>query len=332
MQSSLNTLKPPFSAAALAIDLPAEAARIEAFIRTAAGQRLRRRGVVLGVSGGIDSAVCATLATRALGAQRVLALLMPERHSSAEATARALHLCRQLGIRHVVEDISDSLEALGCYRRAEEAILRLFPLYGAGWRHKIVIAGASLGEDAIAHFNLVVESPEGRQEIARMPSDVYLQVVAATNFKQRVRKNLEYFHAETLNYAVLGTPNLLEYELGFFVRGGDGLADIKPIAHLYKTQVYALAAHLGVPEEIRSQPPSTDTYGLPQTQEEFYFALPYHRADLLLYAERNGVPEEEAGAALGLDAAQVRRALRDFAGKRRAAERGLAPALTIADA
>lgn len=329
MQSILSTRKRPFSAAALDIDLAAEADRTEEFIRAAVGARLRRRGVVLGVSGGIDSAVCATLATRALGPQRVLALLMPERHSSPDATARALGLCQQLGIRHVVEDISDSLEALGCYRRAEEAIRRVFPLYGPGWRHKIVIAGDSLSKDAIPYFNLVVESPDGAQDSARMPSDVYLQVVAATNFKQRVRKNLEYFHAETLNYAVLGTPNLLEYDLGFFVRGGDGLADLKPIAHLYKTQVYALAAHLGVPDDIRIQPPSTDTYGLPQTQEEFYFALPYHRADLLLYAERNGVPEEEAGAAVGLSADQVRRALRDFAGKRRVAERGLAPALVV---
>lgn len=316
----------PFPAGALRLDTAAEATRIERFIATAVSQRLRRRGVVLGVSGGVDSAVCATLAARALGPQRVLALLMPERHSSEEATGRALRLCRDLGVRHVVEDITESLEALGCYHRAEVCIRQLFPDYGPGWLHKIVI-GSKAAAEAIPFFNLVVQSPDGIRQTARLPPGVYLGVVAATNFKQRVRKNLEYFHAEAANYAVLGTPNLLEYELGFFVRGGDGLADLKPIAHLYKSQVYDLAAHLGVPEEIRSQPPSTDTYGLAQTQEEFYFALPYGTADLLLFADRNGISAEEAGAAVGLDAEQVRRCWRDFMGKRLVAERNLAEAL-----
>jgi NAD+ synthase len=137
--------------------------------------------------------------------------------------------------------------------------------------------------------------------------------------KQRTRKLLECYHAERLNYAVVGTPNRLEYELGFFVRGGDGLADFKPIAHLYKSQVYALAEHLGVPAEIRREPPSTDTYSLPQTQEEFYFALPYEQADLLLWALRHGVSAGEAGTAVGLTAEQVDRAYHDMEAKRRAA-------------
>lgn len=325
MYNGHHTPDRPFPAGALRLDTAAEATRIERFIATAVSRRLRRRGVVLGVSGGVDSAVCATLAARALGPQRVLALLMPERHSSEEATERALRLCRDLGVRHVVEDITESLEALGCYHRAEEYIRQVFPDYGSGWRHKIVIGSGA----EIPFFNLVVQSPDGIRQTARMPPGVYLGVVAATNFKQRVRKNLEYFHAEAANYAVLGTPNLLEYALGFFVRGGDGLADLKPIAHLYKSQVYDLAEYLGVPEEIRSQPPSTDTYGLAQTQEEFYFALPYGTADLLLFADRNGISAEDAGAAVGLDAEQVRRCWRDFMGKRLVAERNLGEALRV---
>lgn len=325
MYNGHHTPDRPFPAGALRLDTAAEATRIERFIATAVSRRLRRRGVVLGVSGGVDSAVCATLAARALGPQRVLALLMPERHSSEEATERALRLCRDLGVRHVVEDITESLEALGCYHRAEEYIRQMFRDYGSGWRHKIVIGSGA----AIPFFNLVVQSTDGIRQTARMPPSVYLGVVAATNFKQRVRKNLEYFHSEAANYAVLGTPNLLEYELGFFVRGGDGLADLKPIAHLYKSQVYDLAAHLGVAEEIRSQPPSTDTYGLAQTQEEFYFALPYGTADLLLFADRNGISAEDAGAAVGLDAEQVRRCWRDFMGKRLVAERNLGEALRV---
>ncbi len=152
-----------------------------------------------------------------------------------------------------------------------------------------------------------------------MPLDVYLGVVAATNMKQRTRKLLEYHHAERLNYAVVGTPNRLEYDLGFFVRGGDGLADLKPIAHLYKTQVYALARHVGVPDEVVRQLPTTDTYSLPQTQEEFYYALPYDRMDLMLWAYRHDIPPGEAGSAVGLSSEQVERVYRDIVGKQRVA-------------
>ena len=162
-----------------------------------------------------------------------------------------------------------------------------------------------------------------------MPTDVYLAVVAATNMKQRTRKMMEYTHAESRNFAVIGTPNRLEYELGFFVRGGDGLADLKPIAHLFKSQVYALAEHFGLPQSIRSQMPSTDTYSLPQSQEEFYFALPYHEMDLLLYAWHDNVPAAEAATAMGLQPDQVERVYRDLVAKPRVAERLARDAETV---
>jgi len=310
------------------LDYAAESARIESFMARAVG-RLKRRGVVLGVSGGVDSAVCAALAARALGSERVFALLMPERESDDDSVGRAVRLCRRFNIAHAVEDVTGGLEAIGCYRRRDDAVRRLCPEYGAGWRHKIAIASSA--ESGIPFFNLVVESPNGARAVKRMPADVYLQVVAATNYKQRLRKAVEYFHAERLNHAVVGTPNRLEYDLGFFVRGGDGLADLKPIAHLYKTQVYALAEHLGIPEEIRSQPPSTNTYSLPQTQEEFFFALPYDKADLMLHAMTAGIPEETMAAALGVEPARVRQVWRDFAGKRRLAERTLGEALLVGE-
>ena len=174
----------------------------------------------------------------------------------------------------------------------------------------------------MSFFNLTVESPAGERTTKRMPASVYNRVVAATNMKQRTRKLIEYSHADANNYAVLGTPNRLEYELGFFVRGGDGLADIKPIAHLYKTQVYSLAEHLGVPASIRSQPPTTDTYSLPQTQDEFYFALPYPEMDLMLWAWEHGVDAEAAAGPMGFEPPQVERVYRDIEGKRRVAARG----------
>lgn len=306
------------------LDCAAEVRRIENFLRQAVARRLNRRGVVVGVSGGVDSAVCAALAARALGPERVLALLMPEREASDAGRERAERLCRQLGISYHTQDITAALEAVGCYAERDEAIRRLFPAYGPGWRSKIVLSEGS----GIPWFDLVVETPEGERMHQRMPHAVYLQVVAANNWKQRIRKSTEYYHAERLNFAVIGTPNRLEYALGFFVRGGDGLADIKPIAHLYKSQVYALAQLLGIPEEISSQPPSTDTYSLPQTQEEFYFALPFDQADRLLHAMSSGADPADAGAQLGLDTERVERIWRDFAGKQRVSARALQDALT----
>ena len=297
------------------------AGSIEKAITRLVGRELKRRGLALGVSGGIDSAVCAALATRALGPDRVFALLMPEADSDPDSTARGRELCDQLGLKYELEDIAPTLEAAGCYRRRDAAIRRVFPEYGPGWRQKITLAEGLLDTDRVSYFNLTVASPDGEMQTQRMPTDVYLEVVAATNMKQRTRKLMEYFHAEARNFAVLGTPNRLEYELGFFVRGGDGLADLKPIAHVFKTQVYALAKHFGLPQSIQSQMPSTDTYSLPQSQEEFYFALPYHEMDLLLWAWHEDVPAEAAGAAMGLEAEQVERVYRDIVAKRRVAER-----------
>jgi NAD+ synthase len=297
------------------------AGHIQASLTKLVGRELTRRGVVVGVSGGIDSAVCAALATRALGPDRVVAILMPEADSDPASTERGRELCDQLGLKYEVEDIAPALAALGCYSRRDSAIRRVFPDYGEGWRQKITLAEGLMDRDRVSYFNLTVASPDGELQTARMPTDVYLEVVAATNMKQRTRKLIEYFHAEARNFAVLGTPNRLEYELGFFVRGGDGLADIKPIAQLYKTEVYALAAHLGLPQSIQSQPPSTDTYSLPQTQEEFYFALPYAEMDLLLWAWHHEVSAAAAGEAMGLGEEQVERVYKDIVAKRRAAHR-----------
>lgn len=311
------------------LDAEAEVARIGAAMVAALSRRLHRRGVVLGVSGGVDSAVCAALAARAVGPDKVLALLMPERDSSDDSTLRGRDLCERLGIPYVLENITGPLEAAGAYSRRDEAIRRLVPEYGEDWRQKIALASDPLGGARIAYFDLVVESPEGVRQKARMPADVYRQVVAATNMKQRIRKLTEYYHAERLNHAVLGTPNRLEYELGFFVRGGDGLADLKPIAHLYKTQVYALAEALDIPEAIRSQPPSTDTYSLEQTQDEFYFALAWQDMDRLLAARRRGMTAAETAGVMGLEAGQVEQVWRDCDGKRRMAARSLADAITV---
>ena len=315
--SAVVTSRPhAFSRDVLRIDEARAAERIESSIREQVLAVLRRRGAVVGLSGGIDSSLVGSLCARALGPDRVLGLLMPERDSSGDSLRLGRMLAEHLGIRHVVEDIGPALAGIGCYDRQLEAIRLVFPDYGEGWRCKITLPSLLEGE-RLNVSSLTVADPEGRQRTSRMTPPAYLQLVAATNFKQRLRKSLEYYHADRLHYAVAGTPNLLEYDQGFFVKHGDGAADFKPIAHLYKTQVYALAEHLGVPPEIRNRPPTTDTYSLAQTQEEFYFALPYDLMDLCLWAHSHGVPAEEAAPILGREPDLVGRIYRDIEAKRR---------------
>ena len=300
----------------LAIDAEAQIERIAQSLRAQVLGEFRRRGAVLGLSGGIDSSVVAALCVRAFGKGKVLGLFMPERHSSDDALTLGRLLADSLGIEAIVEDIAPALEGLGCYRRQDEAIRSIVPQYGPGWKCKLVLPSI-LEATRLNVTRLTVQSPAGEISTVRLTPAAYLQIVAATNYKQRVRKMTEYYHADRLNYAVAGTPNRLEYDQGFFVKQGDGAADVKPIAHLYKTQVYQLAKHLGIPEEIRRRPPTTDTFSMPQTQEEFYFALPYDRMDLCLYALNHRIPAAEVAPVVELTPEQVERVFKDIEAKRR---------------
>ena len=306
----------PYGAHVLDIDLEAETLRIVEALRAQLRSQ-RKRGLVLGLSGGIDSSVSAALAARAVGAKNVLALYMPENDSDPESLELGRRVAATFGIEGVLEDIGPTLAAMGCYERRDASIRSVVPDYGPDWASKVVIANALEGGFALS--SLVVADPSGNQSRHRLPLAAYLGIVAATNMKQRTRKQLEYYHADRLNFAVLGTPNRLEYDQGFFVKNGDGAADIKPIAHLYKSQVYQLAAHLGVPADILSRPPTTDTYSLPQTQEEFYFALPYDKMDICLYGLNHELPAETIAAATGLSSSQVELVWTDIAAKRKVA-------------
>lgn len=317
-----------FSRQALEIDAPAEIERTTKAIREWLSQRLKRRGAVVGLSGGIDSSVVAALCVRALGKERVFGLHMHERESSDETRRLSKLVAESLGIQSADEDITGMLEAAGCYRRRDHAIRALVPGYDPSWKSKIVLPSVA-DSDMFRIFSVVVREPNGAERSVRLNQEATLAIVAATNFKQRVRTMLEYYHADRLNFAVAGTPNLLEYDQGFFVKQGDGAADFKPIAHLYKSQVYQLAAALGVPNEIRQRPPTTDTYSLPQSQEEFYFSLPYDEMDLCLYAKNHGVGEAEVASVLGRTPEQITRVYRDIEAKRGVARYLHAAPLTL---
>ena len=300
----------------LEIDPATAVAQITAALRTQLASVLKRRGLVVGMSGGVDSSVCASLAVAAVGPARVFGLFMPERESDPESLRIAQSLAEQLGIEYVTEDIAPILEGAGCYRRRNDAIRRVVPEFEDDWGSKLVLPSDRLDTDRLNISYLVVQPPGGEMRRIRLPATEYRQIVAASNFKQRVRTMLEYYHADRLHYAVVGTPNRLEYDQGFFVKGGDGLADVKPIAHLYKTQVYQLAEHLGVPAAVTSRAPTTDTFSLPQSQEEFYYSMPTKTLDIVLHARNEGRPTADVAAETGFTEDQLARAYADIDQKR----------------
>ncbi|MBC2714545.1 MAG: NAD(+) synthase [Desulfobacteraceae bacterium] len=292
-----------------------ETNKIKSQIQRILSKQLKKRGIVVGLSGGIDSSVTVALSQKAMGKDRVMALLMPELHSSDDTLDLSRMVANHFGVQIIYEDITQILEALGFYKRYNAAIQSIIPEYGKDWKSKIVTSNI-LESKGFTFFSVIAKPPEGNEIKKRLDLKAYLEVVAATNFKQRTRKLLEYYHADRLNYAVAGTPNRLEYDQGFFVKNGDGAADFKPIAHLYKSQVYQLAKYLGVPEKIIKRPPTTDTYSLSQDQDEFYFSLSYEKMDLCLYGKNNNIPAETIGSLTDLTIEQVQRVYKDIDQKR----------------
>lgn len=309
-----------FDESVLDIDPESEVSRICDNLRRDVHNRFRRRGAIVGTSGGVDSAVVLALCALSLGKEKVLALLLPEIESSPESTDLAMDWAEQLGVESVIEDVTHALEGAGCYRRRDEAIRRIFPQFGEGWKSKITLPGSLLDEDTLNMFTLTVVSPDGETYEQRVLSTDYRQIVAASNFKQRTRMAMLYYHAELRNYAVIGTAQKNEYELGFFVKYGDGGVDISPILHLFKSQVYELADYLEIPTVIRDRTPTSDTYSAGSTQEEFFFRLPFKLLDLIWAGWERSVPADVVGEALGLKSEQVQRVVIDIVRKQRTTE------------
>ncbi len=303
----------------LTIDPATETDRIVQSLRQKVQKLLRRHGGVVGISGGVDSAVVFALCVRAFGAGRVVPVIMPDKDSDPLSERLARELAQQSGVEPVLENVTPALEGFGCYRRRDEAIRRVFPEYepAGGYRAKIVLPQNLLEANTLNTFSVTIVTPDGEERNAPLPAREFLQIVAASNFKQRTRMATLYYHAELRNYAVIGTANKNEHDQGFFVKYGDAGVDIKAIGHLYKTQVYQLAAYLDIPKAIQERTPTSDTYSASCTQEEFFFRLPFHLMDLLWYAQEHNIPAAEVAQVMELDEIQVQRAYEDFFRKSR---------------
>ena len=314
--------KKPFTRDIILIeDVAAVTEKIIAKLREDVLHKLTRKGAVVGISGGIDSSVCMALSAKAFGPENVLGVMMPEKDSSSDSERLARDLAAKFGVRAIKEVLTDTLSGFRCYERRDEAVKRVFPEYDpATYKMKIGVKQTGLFNNLPPVFSLTIIDSKGTPQEKILPAKDYLQIVAASNFKQRSRMSMLYYHAEALYYAVIGTPNKHEQEQGFFVKYGDGGADVMPIGNLYKTQVYQLAKYLGVPQEIIDRTPTTDTYTAEQTQEEFFYQLPFELMDRFWYGFENGYSAKEVGVVMGETEERVAALYRNFERKRKTTE------------
>jgi len=307
--------KPKFSRDILKVhDMETLVDKLCTRIREDITTRHNRYGAVIGLSGGIDSSVCMALTARAIGPQKMLGVMMPEKDSSPDSEVLARELAGKFGVKVIKEVITGALDGFACYERRDQAVKEVEPGYNPSIdKMKIGIRHGGKGSKLPPLFHLTVVKPDGSEIVKRLPSVQMRTIIAASNFKQRSRMSLLYYHAEQLHYAVVGTPNKHEVDQGFFVKFGDGGGDLFPIGRLYKTQVYQIAEYLGVPKGIIDRTPTTDTYSAEQTQEEFFYEFPHAVMDLLWYAYENKYDPAEVGAVMDMTAEEIERNYRNFA-------------------
>lgn len=252
--------------------------KIENFIRQKVDE-FQRDGVVLGMSGGIDSAVVGTLVTRALGAEKVLALLLPERDSSPESKADALLEIKRLGIAQREINLTPVLEAIGIYQ--------LVPLQLLGVRK---IKETVVSHQHHKHALGIGEMPFRAGLLGTRKLGSYQQMIDTGNayarVKHRARMLTLYYTADLENRLVVGTTNKSEAMSGFVVKWGDNVADIEPIQPLYKTQVRQLAHYLGVSQKIIDKAPSPDL--MPGIVDETALGIDYITLDIILWRLEQG--------------------------------------------
>ncbi|NIS17589.1 MAG: NAD(+) synthase [Aliifodinibius sp.] len=294
-----------------AIDPRAERDFIVDFINDQVKHHYKRDGIVVGISGGIDSAITAVVSQMAVGNDKFKAVLLPEKESNPISTELGIELADKFDMSYSIEDITPVLEGFGAYETRDNIVKKYFPEYDGTQKWKIVQPGNLLEKDNINFYSLKLESPSETKSKRLQLRDLRT-IIGATDLKQRTRMAKLYQVAETENYIVAGTTNLSETYQGFYVKYGDGGVDIEPLAYLYKTYIYQLADFLGIPEGIIKRPPSPDTFSSEVSDDEFFFRMPYQTLDLFLWAVRDEIPPQEVSKKLDIDQEKVVTVMNDI--------------------
>lgn len=307
-----------FNRDVLKIDPAMELEKLSKFIVDQVNVAFHRKGVIVGLSGGIDSAMIAAVCVHALGKEKVIGLILPEKESNPISSEYAFKHAGELGIEHRQVDITPTVDSVVNYKWRDEFIQKLVPEYRPGYRYNITLPTDLLERASFNFYLLQVQMPDGEIKKKRMNLDEFRAITSFANIKIRSRMLHLYAEAERRNLIVVGTTNRTEYILGDFCKYGDGGTDIEPITHLYKNQIYQLADYLKVIPEIIDRQPSPDTFSLPVSDQEFFFRIPFDKLDHLLYAWEHKVSEDEAAGVLDLSEDAVKRAYKDFTSKYRA--------------
>jgi len=289
----------------------------------------RKKGVIVGLSGGIDSACIAAVAVHALGKEKVAGLILPESESNPISSEYARKHAQALGIEHREIDITATVDSIVAYKWRDEFIQKMIPEYKPGYKYNITLPTDLLERASFSFYRLQVQLPDGELKSKRLTHEELLTITSFANIKIRARMLHLYAEAERRSLLVVGTTNRTEFILGDFCKYGDGGTDIEPFTHLYKNQIYQLSEHLNVIQEIIDRPPSPDTFSLPVSDQEFFFRIAFDKLDHLLYGWEREVPAKEVAEVLDLPEDAVERAYKDFASKYRATAHLRAVAKTL---
>ena len=292
---------------------------LQIFIHEQVNSNFRKRGVVIGISGGIDSAVAVKLCCGAVGKENVLGIILPEKESNPQSQEFAKKYCEKLGIKYEIEDITSILDSSEIYQIREKIVKKYFPDYNQSCKYRIVFS-ENFDSDGLSIPYLEVNDGNNQIHKIKLSLNDYFTITAATNIKHRIRMTRLYFHAEKNNFLVCGTTNKAEFQQGYFVKYGDGGVDIEPLANLYKTQIYQLGTYLDIPNEIIERKASPDTWSFDVSDEEFFYSLPYEIVDLMLFAKEKSVTLSDICSTLDLKEEKVKRILNSIERKLQASK------------
>ena len=282
-------------------------ASIENFVKEEILEKFQRKGAVIGISGGIDSAVMASICTRSVNPKQVLGLIMPEKESDPSSQILAEKIANQLGIETKIIDITSILESFGVYENKEKIIKEKFSNFNNNCMYSVRVP-SKFGNSIGIPFLEILDDKNKKHQI-KISASEFLTLTASSSIKHRVRMTLLYYYAEKNNFCVVGTTNKSEFLQGYFVKYGDGGTDIEPLSNLYKSQIYQIGEFLNIPREIHEKDASPDIWSLKTSDEEFFYSVPYHIVDLILYARENNMTESEIEKISDLSLEQIKKLL-----------------------